>query len=268
VLHTWFALTPPWLTLTILTVVPALIVTAIHWFVRRRVSLERLRQQQEVAGFLVSVVAVVYAVVLGFIVVTVAFAFDSAQRTADEEGGDVSDIASVTRLLDEPQRSALHTLIGQYAYEVRDVEWPMLAKPEVDPRARQLIFQILATMELPPKHSATFDEALARAGLRQHVLETIHDLRLHRRQRLIDSRSHLPRVMYVALFLGGAFVVWFAFLFGVENAPLQLSMTFIVTASIAMLFALVFMLDRPYAGSYHVNSDAWTNAIVNNHLTK
>jgi Protein of unknown function (DUF4239) len=267
-LHAFFSLFPAWLTLLILTVVPATTVTIVHAIFRRRVSAQELREQQEVAGFLVAVVAVIYAVVLGFIVVTASIAFDSAQRNADAEAGDVADIAGLSRLLDEPQRSALHRLIGQYAFEVRDVEWGMLSREQVDLKARDTLFQVLYTFELPIKRSPDVDVALSKSAIRQHVLEEIHDLRDHRRQRLIDAKSHLPSVMYLALFLGAIFVVAFAFLFGVENAVLQLSMTFIVTASISMLVALVFMLDRPYAGTYHVNSDAWTTAIFNYHLSK
>lgn len=263
-----FAVLPAWVTLLILTIAPAGIITIGHALFRRRVNTEELRAQQEVAGFLVAVVAVIYAVVLGFIVVTASIAFDNAQSNADDEAGDVSDIAGITRLLDEPQRSNLNSLIGKYAYEVRDVEWPMLARGEEDPRARDLLFQIIATLEAPPKRSNSFDEALSRAGVRQHVLETIHDLRVHRRQRIIDSQSHLPHVMYFTLILGGLFVVSFAFLFGVESGPLQLYMTFAVSASIAMLFGLVFMLDRPYAGNYHVNSEAFSAAINNFHLRR
>ena len=45
----------------------------------------------DVAGFLVAVIGVLYAVVLGFVVVTVWTAFDDAQQTADMEAGKVAD---------------------------------------------------------------------------------------------------------------------------------------------------------------------------------
>ncbi|MBV9270489.1 MAG: hypothetical protein JO165_05300, partial [Candidatus Eremiobacteraeota bacterium] len=124
-MHELTSVLPAWLTLLLLTVIPATIVTLIHAVFRRRVSAQRLREQQEVAGFLVAVVAVVYAVVLGFIVVTASISFDSAQRTADAEAGDVEDLAGLARMLDEPPRSQIHRLLGEYAFEVRDVEWPM-----------------------------------------------------------------------------------------------------------------------------------------------
>jgi hypothetical protein len=70
---------------------------------------------REVAGFLVAIVGVVYAVALGFAVVTVWVQFNDAQRTADTEAGDAGELAALSALFAEPARTRLRTLIVEAA---------------------------------------------------------------------------------------------------------------------------------------------------------
>jgi len=53
--------------------------------VRRSVALATLEQHNDVAGFILAVVGVLYAVILGFVVVIVWEQFDTAQSNAHQE---------------------------------------------------------------------------------------------------------------------------------------------------------------------------------------
>jgi hypothetical protein len=268
-MHHLLDVLPDWFGLVLLTGVPAAVAIAAHAVFRRLVPPERLLPHHEVAGFLVAVVGVLYAVVLGFVVVTVWTSFDVAQRNADAEAGDVAEVFLAARELPEPVRSRVQSLLADYAFEVRDNEWPALTDGAQDPKARELLLaarETIAAAPIPAKLGT--GDALRQATLRADLFATVRDLSIARRQRLLDAESRVPAVLYFALVIGGLIVMSFDFLFGIESRTLQLTMTGLVAASIGLLLGIIVELDRPYGHGIRVNSNAWTFVIRTNHMAE
>ncbi|MGZ5154024.1 MAG: bestrophin-like domain [Burkholderiales bacterium] len=266
-LHLWLAHVPAWVGLALFTVLPALTAAALHYLFRRVVSPNRLLPHHDVAGFLIAVVGVIYAVVLGFVVVNVWIAFDSAQRTADLEAGSVAELFNVARAFPNQTRTRLQRLMADYAFEVRDREWPMLEYDQQDLRARRFVIDALQTIVLQPnKPRESIGAALSQFLLQQNALSRLQDIDTRRRERLIDAGNHLQGVLYLALSTGALIVLAFVFLFGITNQALQLTMTALVAASMGLLIGVIVSLDRPYSGSLRISPEAWTLVIENNHL--
>jgi uncharacterized protein YacL len=259
---------PAWIGILLYTVIPAGIAVAAHAVFRRYVRAERLIPHHEVAGFLVAVVGVLYAVVLGFLVVTVWSAFDSAQRNADLEASDVAELFLIARAIPEPARSHLRSLMADYAFEVRDREWPMLGAGGQDPIARELLLEAFDTIAKMPIPASTTGEALRQSALQGAAFATYRDLSTQRRQRLLDAENHVQGALYFALILGALLVFGFVLLFGVERSAPQLTMTALVAGSIGLLFGLIVELDRPYGNGIRVTPTAFTFIIETNHLAK
>lgn len=266
-MYNFFAHTPGWVVLTAFMLVPALGAMAIHAAFRRIVPASKLLPHHEVAGFLVAVVGVLYAVMLGFLVISVWSGFDLAQRNADAETTAIADILYLARTMPEDTRLRERRLLGQYAFEVRDTEWAMLGSGQEDVRARALAvgaLEAIASMQIPP--SADQSERLRLSSLRESALESFRDLAAHRRLRVLDSQAHVQTTMYFALAAGGLILLSFVFLFGVESFVLQLVMTGLVASMIGLQIGVIFEMDRPYWGAIHVTSDAWSLLIEDNHL--
>jgi hypothetical protein len=260
---------PDWVGLLLFTLVPAAIAIGAHAIFRRYVLARTLIPHHEVAGFLVAVVGVLYAVVLGFLVVTAWAAFDSAQRNADGEAGDVAEVFLASRALPEPTRSRVQMLMSDYAFEVRDREWPILASGGQDLEARRILldaFDTIAAAPIPARVSTS--EALRESALRSAMFSSFHDLSIERRHRLLDAENHVQGALYFALILGALMVMAFVFLFGVEGPALQLTMTGLVAGSIGLLLGLTVEFDRPYGHGIRVTPSAWTFVIDTNHMAK
>jgi hypothetical protein len=253
------------ITLLLFVLIPASAAVGAHWLFRRIVPSKRLIPHQEVAGFLVAVVGVLYAVVLGFIVVTTWSAYDTAQVNADLEAGDVGDAFGFAHMLPEPRRSDLRKILAEYAIRVRDREFISLQHGREDRRARDLLLAAEQTLGEPvPTPSRDIDEALNRATTRDVVAASLRDIADQRRLRLIEATSMLHPALYLALLLGALMVIAFVFLFGVESQPLQLAMTGIVAGCIGLLIGVVVVFSAPYSGPMRVSSDTWTYVINNN----
>src|SRR5689334_11035300 len=81
---------PLWLAATLLVGVLTLLAMGGPALIRRRLSLERLRANNEVAGFKFATVGVLYAVLLAFAVIVVWEKFgDAESHVADEAGAAV-----------------------------------------------------------------------------------------------------------------------------------------------------------------------------------
>jgi len=250
-------------------IVPAVVVAALHVIVRRLVPPERLAPHHEVAGFLVAIVGVLYAVVLGFLVVTVWSSFQSVQSDADLEAFSLGDAYGFAGALPEPQRSGIRRDLARYALEVRDVEWERLAHDQPDERARALLihaFRQMATVPIP--NDEGFGTALRQQSLVNDVVDSLHQVWDHRRLRLTEAHSHLAPALYLAIVLGAAIVLAFVFLFGVEYGMLQLIMTALVAGCIGLLFGVIVEFSQPYGGLIRVSPAAWSEVIQQNGLTR
>jgi membrane protein implicated in regulation of membrane protease activity len=266
-MESWLAHIPAWLVLVLFALVPAVVAVALHALFRRYVPAEDLIPHNDVAGFLVGIAGVLYAVVLGFVVVTVWVSFDAAQTNADLEASDVAEIFSFAGVLPEPARTELRAALANYAFEVRDREWPMLVYGRQDLRARSFYRSALPVIASIANAKRGGDAGTLTA-LQQNALTVVHELSVHRRARLIGAESGLPEAIYVALIAGAAIVVAFTYLFGVDHRALQFTMTFLIVAMIGLLFGTIVSLDHPYSGPIRVSSQAWTLVIENNDLAK
>src|SRR5262249_11756914 len=87
-----FTLLPLWLSGTLLVCIPTLLAMGGPVLIRRRLSLERLRTNNEVAGFKFATVGVLYAVLLAFAVIVVWEKFGDAENHVAEEAGAAANI--------------------------------------------------------------------------------------------------------------------------------------------------------------------------------
>ncbi|HVN70344.1 MAG TPA: hypothetical protein VMU38_11935 [Candidatus Binatia bacterium] len=258
------------MTLTAYVFIFAAVAVTIHSIFRKFVPADLLIEQHEVAGFLVSVVGVLYSVVLGFLVAAVWGGFTAAQQTTDLEAGYLSDAFNFAGQVREPSRERIQRLLARYAIDVRDSDPAYAEHGAQDPRGLALLTQAVhATLAMPPAPpNATLGEALDSNTIRTALIGSLRNVGDMRRIRLVQTQSHLPRVMYVSLLVGAAMVLAFALFFGVRSYFKQMAMTALVAGAIGLFLGLVVELSTPYAGTFTVSRDAWTFVIENNQLEK
>jgi hypothetical protein len=266
-MHHLLTVMPVWLALVLFAAIPATIAVLLHDVFRRIVPADVLIPHHDVAGFLVSIVGLLFAVVLAFLVAAAWGDFDASQRNADSEASDVAETFATAAILPQPARSQIRSLLADYAFEVRDREWDLLAegRPQ-DLRARDLMVRAYESITLSHiPRNATLAEALEQSSVQQILANNLESLSQDRRRRLLDAGRHIPAALYFALILGSLLLLAFIFLFGCTRA-LQLTMTALLTAMIGLLFGVIVEFDYPYSHGIRVSPEAWTLVIDNNHL--
>src|SRR5581483_3947364 len=115
---------PTWFAEMLIVLIVAVFAAAIHYAVQRSFPYERLRKHNDVAGFLFSVVGVIYAVVLGFVVVVAWQKYDTTVANADTEVAAVSDLYRGVAPFPAPLRSLVRHELHHYIDVMINDEWP------------------------------------------------------------------------------------------------------------------------------------------------
>src|SRR3712207_6199876 len=180
--------------------------------VQRLVSSELRKQHNDVAGFIYAVVGIVYAVLLGLVVVAVWEDYEAARDTTDREANELAEIFWRAHRFPEPQQHHIQELARSYARVVVEEEWPLMAEGRSSPRAWALLDEMRGTLEgFEPRTKA--GQVLYQEGLTQ-----IHDLANARRMRLVEANQGIPALLWVVLVVGGMITVGFTYLFGLERS--------------------------------------------------
>jgi hypothetical protein len=217
-------------------------------FVAQRLIPHPLRRSHnDVAGFLIAIVGVIYAVLLGFIAVAVWEDYNAAdaivQREASLAGDIYLDAVNMRGKMGDPLRK----LVREYLDAVIDEEFPAMLHGEWSPRVSQLLERM---------HSAVFAYRF-RGPVFSDVLAHVNSLDDERRDRLINANSGLQSVAWFVLLAGSGLTVIFCTLFGVPDVRVHAAMTGLVAASIALVLFLIVSFDYPFRGANRISSAAF-----------
>ena len=223
--------------------------------VRRRYPDPVRAPNNEVAGFFIAVLGVMYAVLLAFVIVTVWEQFEEARLTTEREANAVAGLYRASQALPEPAGSRLRAQARDYVRTMVDLEWPAMARGQTSPESKRAVDALWATVLT---HQPVTDNERIVQG---EIMRRMGELNDNRRLRELAATTSLPHVMW-ALLAGGAIIsVLFTYFFSTKNARAQYAMTGLYVASIAFVLVLISVLDLPFSGNVYVTPHAFENAL-------
>ena len=220
----------------------------LHALWQRRFSSESLRKHNDVAGFLFSAVGVIYAVVLGFVVVVVWEKYDSTVANVETEIAAVSDLYRTVSGLSGPTRVEVRKELSEYTNQM--IHGRMAADGD---NGRQRFKGSSVDRNAGTSDRYVRSQNQGESNAQQEAMTQLNRLFDARRLRLIQSAPSVPLVLWFALVAGALAMLSFAFLFGVENRRAQLVMTAILAGLIAVLFIVISEFDEPFDGSVSIS---------------
>ncbi|MCC7370466.1 MAG: DUF4239 domain-containing protein [Chloroflexi bacterium] len=218
--------------------------------VRQRVPLEVQLEQNDVAGFFLAVLGLVYGVILAFAVIAVWEDLDDARRTAESEANAVGDLFRLAGGLPDESRVLLQEQALGYGHVVVNDEWPMLEHGNESAMATQLLTTLWSTVTAYEPKGPREETIYAK------LLDKVNDIDDHRRERLVASRDGIPRMVWGVLIGGGVVTVLFTYFFGLKHRRALLAMTAMYVASIGFVLFLIAAMDHPFSGTVKVQPEA------------
>jgi hypothetical protein len=211
--------------------------------VRRTVPRDPLARHTDVAGYVYAVLGVIYAVILGQVVIAVWDDYQGARAVADDEANAVLNLARLAQVWPDDDRLQVEDALSAYAGHVVDVEWPAMAAGEFDESLHTVLIHNLWQ---------TVTRAGARAGNRDPTygaaLQQLDALDEARRSRVLYGEDRLPQAMTVTLIIGAIVIVGFSYLFAIDDGWIHALMTGSLATLVGLLLLVNYQLERPYAG--------------------
>ena len=246
---------PLWLSAIILIVPTTLIAVAGPYVVRRYVKLDRLRTNNEVAGFKFATVGVLYAVLLAFAVVVVWEKFNQADSEVAKEAGGAATVFLLTSGIDAAHGAAIRKATADYLTAAIAKDWPAMERETDSPEVTDALSRIYwAALKY---HSFGANEGIVVAEILRQV-DSISDAR---RERLVMADGIVPNIIWVVLFGGAALTIGFTFFFGTENLRAQALMTGVLSILIFAGLLTIIAIDHPFAGTVKVGPEALVSVV-------
>lgn len=228
--------------------------TAAQLLLHSRWQVSDRKPLNEVTGFVIAVVGVVYAVLLASIAILAIERYDRADDIVETEAGVVSDLYRDVVGLPEPVRGQVREALKAYLAVVIDIEWPEMARERDDDRAWQQ--EGWSHVEAVLNALAAFNPITSgQQVFLAEILDKANDLNDARRSRMFLAHNPIDGIIWGVVIAGGISTVTLALLFGVANAPGHLVVSNVLAFSVALVLLLIFAMDRPFAGSSRVTAE-------------
>ena len=248
--------TPTWLLGLLLIVVLPMLVVLAQLGIRRRWPALVEGEQNDVVGFVIAVVGVIYAVLLAFVVIVAWETYDKAEGVVGQEASALRTVYRDSVGLPTETRAPLQELVRRYAHEVVNDSWPAMEKGlPGDPEAGDILQEMAGTLSDAPITKPAQQEFMAAETNRLNELVSL------RSQRLDFVRSGIPGILWTALIVGAIVTVGFALLFGVQRAALQLLMVGSLAALVGVLLFVAVGFNYPFSGDLSVHPEPFERVL-------
>ena len=223
------------------------------WLVHRYVPATILEQHNELSGFILSVVGVVYAVLLGLAAIGVWEHYQNAETDTYLEAGNLVEIYRDADAL--PVRDSVRHGIREYTAAIISSDWPAMRRGEQNTETRIMIERI--GLQIRRLKAQSFSEQL----IQQQMLEAFQAALDARDLRMSLSTSGLSPVMWFVLVVGGLITIAYAFLFSYKQTRMRSVMVGMLATIIGLVMFLTMVMDYPFRGSVYIRPEAYAHAM-------
>jgi hypothetical protein len=214
---------------------------------RRRWSALREGDHNQVAGFIIAIVGVIYAVLLAFVVIVSWQQFSRATDVAGQEAGTLRTIERTATPFPPADRERIRIDVLDYARTVVDVEWPAMDRGEPgSPAVAPVLDRMSTDLAALPADTPVRTEYVGAEA------ERFNDLVTARSSRLDFVEEGLPGVLWAALVVGAVVTIGFAMIFALSSPLLQTLMTASLSVVIGVLLFVAVAIDHPFVGDVAV----------------
>lgn len=207
------------------------------------------RAHNDVAGFIIAVVGVIYAVLLAFLAIAVWEDFNAAETIVQNEASLAGDIFIDAASSSDAACATVRKGMRDYVELVVHDEWPALARGETSTKAVGALVDVQKAVVGAVDHGPVFQEILSR-------LNSLYDAR---RARLTKAGQGLQPIAWMVVIVGAMFTIGFSFLFGVPDLRLHMAMVAVLAASIALVIILIIAFDYPFRGDAKLSPEPFVH---------
>lgn len=240
-----------WVVLLIaMAAVCAVVVTVVVLRQRRISEDDDPSETPDVIEYMVMMIGVIYAIVLGLAIAGVWEGMGGAQADVLAETQALHEVKVRVQVYPPDVRDKVRADVDAYAAFVADKEWSyMRHHGELSPRGTELLNQVRTDV-------TTFDpKSDLAAQAYQPVVDEVAAADTARASRGQSAGSTMPGVVWFGLITGALVTVGLIFTLQIRRSAKELLLAGLFSALIAFLLFLIWDLDAPFGSGLAVSSD-------------
>lgn len=239
----FFSSLPLWLGAFFIVLAPTSLAMLGPALVRRHFPLSVLVKNNEIAGFKFATIGVIYAVLVGFAIVSVWEKFSEAELLVLREAGASATLHRLSTGA-EPEAIATRAALRAYLTSVLEDDWPhMSAGRESREAGRALDALYAVAVRLA-------DSRPLAVGV--EIMKELGAITEARRGRLHLAMGVVPPALWAMLVCGALITVGFTYFFAMENLRAQMSMVGALALIVFMGLFVIISYDHPFTGDVSV----------------
>ncbi|MGW2231226.1 bestrophin-like domain [Streptomyces formicae] len=247
-----------WLVLAIAMALACAVVLTVTVLRHRRVPEDDdPSQTPDVIEYMVMMVGVVYAIVLGLAIAGVWEARGAAEDGTRQEAQALHEISSRAKIYPAATEDRIQEDVRRYTRHVTAVEWPrMIEQHELTDRGTELLDTL--RQDIAEREPANDLEAQTY----QPLLDQVAAADEARRARADNAEATLPGVVWFGLVAGAIVTVGLIFTLQIRRSSRELLLAGTFSALIAFLLFLVWNFDAPFGRSVTESTSAFQDLLT------
>ena len=206
----------------------------------------------DVVVALYATAAVIYAVLIAFLVIAVWESYSAAKDNVANEASQLTTMYRETEAMPAVERSAIRPLIRDYTEAVIKEEWKVQASGGQSSAAREAIVKIYRVLAAQAPH--------ATSPVTNQFVDDLSMMTSDRTKRVLATQDQIPWILWLGLLAGGLVVVLGGGVLYMENVRLHAAFSGVVAGLIGVLLFSTVVLDRPFEGKFAIKPDAFEHA--------
>jgi len=201
-----------------------------------------------------NVFGVVYAIVAGFLLLTVLNRYSALSQIIEDELNAVESIRDFLVYFRQDQREAstrMKRALARYVRSLSESEWGQMSDPDaaMNTDTSEELYELMRSGKAIQAEGSADRIALSA------IVESVSEVTKLRTRRIALSNERLPpRLRILMVFMSVVLAVAFALL-GVRSAPIHVLILVALVVSLHLLYLIIEDLDHPFYGVWNVDKD-------------
>jgi len=203
---------------------------------------------------------VLFAVLLGFMVVAVWESYDTAKTTAATEATALVPLYRAAGNLPPEAATKIREITREYIHEVIEDEWPMQASTgQPSSKARKGIGDFYRTFgDGTISTQVKKDFPLSCSVVMQAITEVSTD----RNKRNLEANESVPTVMWCAILGGALVIISMSFVIYMERPLPHFIMAGLMAFLIGLLLFSCLILSQPFRGPIAISPESFEKTLI------
>ncbi|MYS23261.1 MULTISPECIES: bestrophin-like domain [unclassified Streptomyces] len=238
-----------WVALLIAMIAVGVVVVSVVVLRQRRIAADDdPSETPDVIEYMVMMIGVVYAIVIGLAIAGVWEGRGSAQADVQAEAQALHEVKARVQVYPPQVRDKVRADVDTYALFVTDHEWRYMKNHgQLSPEGDQLLNQVRTDVtQFDPKSDLA-------AQAYQPVVDEVAAADQARQARGQSAGATMPGMVWFGLIAGALVTVGLIFTLQIRRSPRELLLAGLFSALIAFLLFLIWDLDSPFGSGLAVS---------------